>query len=272
MICCIQTCKYFCTKRANFTFPRRAKPQIMFYSTLDNSRHWTILDLKVRILSLLWFLDFMFLSIAVHAIPYNILWFSIILVSVNVITNLNTEKDPCIIEEKFDLYKCAESYFYEQHGCQFPWNVYRDLNVPICTNLTYIKDLINIVDRDKGKGREGYSNLQRIDYTKGKCQIPCEVMRYSLQYEDNSEQMMNEAAGKFSLVIEFENFMIEKRTEFEACDKTCVIGELGGNLGFFLGGSILAFFDILICTFSMIVAMMQKRCKKSSPIACVDPS
>ena len=54
----------------------------------------------------------------------------------------------------------------------------------------------------------------------------------------------------YSLKIVFDNFVVEQREEFLACDTTCVIGELGGNLGFFLGGSILALFDLFVqyCT------------------------
>ena len=48
------------------------------------------------------------------------------------------------------------------------------------------------------------------------------------------------------LNVVFDNFVVEQREEFLACDTTCVIGELGGNLGFFLGGSILALFDVIV--------------------------
>ena len=43
----------------------------------------------------------------------------------------------------------------------------------------------------------------------------------------------------------FKNFQFTYEEEFIVCDWTCLLGEIGGNLGFFLGGSILAFFDLI---------------------------
>lgn len=45
--------------------------------------------------------------------------------------------------------------------------------------------------------------------------------------------------------IWFKNFFFTYEQEFVVCNWTCLIGEFGGSLGFFLGGSILAFFDIM---------------------------
>ena len=126
------------------------------------------------------------------------------------------------------------------------------------TNLTLMKDLTNLVHRGKGSNRELYSNLQRISYTNGKCQMPCITMRYKLAYDNNEEEMNAQARGKYSLVIAFEHFMIEERQEFRACDETCVIGELGGNLGFFLGGSILAFLDITVLQLSKLYKLIMR--------------
>ena len=50
--------------------------------------------------------------------------------------------------------------------------------------------------------------------------------------------------------IAFKNFVFEHRNEFRSCDFSCFIGEIGGNLGFFLGGSILMLIEF---TFSMLV-------------------
>ncbi len=44
----------------------------------------------------------------------------------------------------------------------------------------------------------------------------------------------------------FKNFLFTYETEYVVCDWTCLIGEIGGNLGFFLGGSILAVIDTLL--------------------------
>ena len=159
----------------------------------------------------------------------------------------------------YNFHQCVEHFFYKQHECQYPWYSNEKFGIPICSNLTVLKDLINLHNRDNGMDRDLYSNLQRIKYTKHGCQMPCEIVRYMLKYENNEEEMgmdkyreTKEATDKYSLVISYENFMIERREEFAACDRNCIIGELGGNLGFFLGGSILAFFDVVIIHFSKL--------------------
>ena len=49
----------------------------------------------------------------------------------------------------------------------------------------------------------------------------------------------------FVVHLWFKNFQFTYEEEFIVCDWTCLLKEIGGNLGFFLGGSILAFFDIV---------------------------
>ena len=167
--------------------------------------------------------------------------------SVKVVTNLNTNEDPCNEDPDYDFHKCVESVFYQQNGCQYPWNVYEYLDIPVCSNLTLMKDLVMNVDRNNITAqREKYSNLQRIAYTKGRCKKPCVTKRYRLMYQNNEEEMSTDTRQNHSLMIVFDNYKVEKRQELQACDSTCVIGELGGNLGFFLGGSILALLDIII--------------------------
>lgn len=57
------------------------------------------------------------------------------------------------------------------------------------------------------------------------------------------------------VTVWFKNFKFEYEEEYLVCDYTCVIGEIGGNLGFFLGGSILAYMD-------MIMLSLKSRLKK----------
>ena len=59
-----------------------------------------------------------------------------------------------------------------------------------------------------------------------------------------------------SLQVALDGFTIPHLEEFFKCDSGCVVGELGGNLGFFLGGSILLILDIF---FTAIKRMVEKR-------------
>ena len=73
------------------------------------------------------------------------------------------------------------------------------------------------------------------------CLPPCQSINYGLKIE----RWDMRGTGR-SIQIAFSDFAITSREERPACDTTCVIGELGGNLGFFLGGSILLGLDILL--------------------------
>ena len=128
-----------------------------------------------------------------------------------------------------------ESYFYKKRGCQYPWNSYTDLNVPICKKFPAFRSWFY-----SDSVRPYFSNGVRNSETQNQCPSPCNFTSYDLKYLINYE-----APGK-SLKIAFLDLQVEHRTEYLSCDKTCILGEVGGNLGFFLGGSILMFFDILI--------------------------
>ena len=49
-----------------------------------------------------------------------------------------------------------------------------------------------------------------------------------------------------SFQIAFADFAFRSESEYVACGWTCIVGELGGNLGFFLGGSIIFAIDLII--------------------------
>ena len=74
------------------------------------------------------------------------------------------------------------------------------------------------------------------------CPPPCFLKKYSLQFE---KWARFSRADKVSLQISLDGFLIKHEEEYFTCDITCIIGELGGNLGFFLGGSILLGLDII---------------------------
>ncbi len=68
---------------------------------------------------------------------------------------------------------------------------------------------------------------------------------YSVLNENHYLKWMDNGAD-WTVHLWFKNFLITYETEYVVCDWTCLIGEVGGNMGFFLGGSILAFIDIVM--------------------------
>jgi len=60
----------------------------------------------------------------------------------------------------------------------------------------------------------------------------------------------------------FGSTLIEMEEEYLICDRSCLIGEIGGNLGFFLGGSLFTGFDYILKCFMSIYHKFDKAVKK----------
>ena len=156
-------------------------------------------------------------------------------------TKLSTSDQPCEKDPEYDYYKCIESHFYTQRGCQYPWNSYQELNLPICKSYTSIKDMIQSMDPSMGFEREKITNSERLSRTKDICPPPCSSTKYDIKFD-----WWTMHGSGVSLQIAFSDFIIVHTEEYLACDVTCIFGQLGGNLGLFLGGSILLGLDIIM--------------------------
>ena len=72
-------------------------------------------------------------------------------------------------------------------------------------------------------------------------------LRPSFNYLPNPGWLSNfDKDADWVVHLWFKNFLFTYEEEFLVCDWTCLLGEIGGNLGFFLGGSILAYIDLLL--------------------------
>ena len=54
-----------------------------------------------------------------------------------------------------------------------------------------------------------------------------------------------------------DGFTIEHQEEYLECDSTCVIGDIGGNIGFFLGASILFGLDVIFEKVQILLAKIK---------------
>ena len=185
----------------------------------------------------------------------GLLKYAVIIVRKRTEKRLSTVKKPCADDETYSFYKCTESYFYEQRGCQYPWNVYKDLNIKICTN-SEIYSIPYLKDRDQGYLRETFSQSERLLRTRNRCPPPCSIQHYDVVLES---WLHNSDPNSTSLQIAFENFITHHKEEYLGCDRTCIIGEVGGNLGLFLGGSFLLGLDIV---FGLITKIIEVVCNK----------
>ena len=162
-------------------------------------------------------------------------------VKISKMERLSKKGHVCNGDPNYNYFQCVESYFDKKRGCQYPWNPYLNIEkiVPICETYSNLSRHVANKDREFGAYRKYYTNSERTIRTRSKCPLPCNITSYDLKYLINYE-----GPGK-SLKIAFSDFRVTYKKEYLNCDTTCIIGEVGGNLGFFLGGSILIFFDIL---------------------------
>ena len=168
---------------------------------------------------------------------------------------ITSRDEPCIDDLNYDYYRCYESYLYKKRGCQYPWNVYKDLEVPICSNFTQTEKMLFNLDKDLGGHRFHFRHTERLTRTKMECPRPCQYTSYDLQFSKSGSFSGSKVDGvkENSLQIGYTDFRFVNYKEYPACDLTCIIGQLGGNLGFFLGGSILAVVDFSVNVLSNLL-------------------
>ena len=101
--------------------------------------------------------------------------------------------------------------------------------------------MIESYDPNMGFNREWFSPSQIINKTSGMCLPPCKNIIYDIKIEK-----LHMTGEGNSILIYFPDFSFISKNEYVACGWTCMVGELGGNLGFFLGGSVIVVIDLII--------------------------
>ena len=82
------------------------------------------------------------------------------------------------------------------------------------------------------------------------CPPPCFLKEYFVEFETWAWFGLGNSV---SLQVALDGVTSHHEEEYFKCDFSCILGESGGNLGFFLGGSILLGLDIIITGFVKLV-------------------
>ena len=151
-----------------------------------------------------------------------------------------TAEQPCVERKNYYPYKCMESVFSEQRGCHYPWNSYNHIYVPVCPSYGKIAKMLKSRDRNQGYRRHHF-NLFKQAGTKMACPMPCTGTEYDVEVHN-----WKKSKTGCSIQISLGDSLLGHKEQYLSCDMTCIIGEFGGNLGFFLGGSLLLGFDIIV--------------------------
>ena len=105
--------------------------------------------------------------------------------------------------------------------------------------------MIKSHDRNRGYSRETFRHFDHLVRTKMECPPPCLTTNYHVKL--GGGQRVDYLR---TMTIGFANALIKYQEEYIGCDGTCLIGEFGGNLGFFLGGSLLFGIDVMLQQFA----------------------
>ena len=108
-------------------------------------------------------------------------------------------------------------------------------------------------DPNKGHGRELFRPSELVARTNGNCVPPCKNTIYDIKIE---KWAIATYGRNRNVLITFPDFAFMSYNEYLACGWTCIIGEFGGNLGFFLGGSLILSIDVMLESVEKLVKMM----------------
>ena len=175
---------------------------------------------------------------------------------------ISTSKIPCNDDPEHSFFNCIESYYSRRRGCQFPWNADNTTNIKICEKYSEISSvLMNFFNRDTGAKRETFRLSDILMNAEKHCARPCFLKKFEVKLDGWSLMDQDKSLTKptTSLKIVLDGFSIKHEEEFLKCDSTCIIGEVGGNLGFFVGGSILLGIDILFTGINEIARRLKKK-------------
>ena len=157
---------------------------------------------------------------------------------------LSTKRMPCNSNPDYNFFNCTENYYSGKRGCKFAWNSGDPSNSTLCRKYSDLSPLFHYYNQniDTGAGRENFKLSEILLAKRGSCLQPCFTTKFSVEFEKWA--WFNDVTP-VSLQIALDGFTVYHEEEFYKCDTTCILGELGGNMGFFLGASILLGIDII---------------------------
>lgn len=166
-----------------------------------------------------------------------------IIVKIETQKKLSTSRITCNDDPNYSFYKCSENYYNKIRGCQYPWSVNNESNTEICSKYSELSSLFWFFNQNTGNGagRDNFKLSEILLKYRKECPPPCYLKEYIVGFE---RWAWFSEAKPVSLQVALDGFTIYHLEEFFKCDTGCIVGELGGNLGFFLGGSILLALDL----------------------------
>ena len=166
------------------------------------------------------------------------------------ITSINSAIRPCIERDDYSFTKCVQKFAIKKTNCNIDYSAVGEDQQGSCSTenfLKYFKLLIRIKQ----------SGLSDVIQESG-CHPKCKVSQYS--YETIHKKTSNWTSNWTAEVyIQPKSSITEYSVEYYTFDRSDLIGNIGGNLGLFLGWSLLTFVEAL--TFVLFMFKMTNRKK-----------
>ena len=165
------------------------------------------------------------------------------------ITSINSAIRPCIERDDYSFTKCVQKFAIKKTNCNIDYSAVGEDQQGTCSTenfLEYFKLLIRIKQ----------SGLSDVIQESG-CHPKCKVSQYSYQTIYKKTNWTSNWTAE--VYVQPKSSITEYSVEYYTFDGSDLIGNIGGNLGLFLGWSLLTFVEAL--TFVLFMCKMTNRKK-----------
>ena len=144
--------------------------------------------------------------------------------------SLSTKKDPCIKKENYSFTQCLQEYVRKETNCEIEFFSKLKDKTPLCKKKEfdlYFHMLTNLK-------HDPLSDVQK----RSGCYPKCKAVHYFYELEKNILTWKTNYTSQ--VFIEPQSNVVEVASEYYEFDTNDLISSVGGNLGLFLGWSLLS--------------------------------
>ena len=171
-----------------------------------------------------------------------------IIFSAKITEKLSTEAKPCVLDSKYSFSQCVQEYVVKKTDCHIDFLANFDQNKSCLGNSLhlYFEELMKLKQE----------KISKVQKDSG-CYPKCKTLHFSYQ---KNEKIINWRPNWTSEVyIQPKSSVVEYSKEYYSFDINDLMSSVGGNLGLFLGWSLLTFAEAL--GFLLVIIRINKYLK-----------
>ena len=168
-----------------------------------------------------------------------------IVFSSKVSEKMKTKENPCIEDNSYSFTQCIQEFTRKKTKCKFYVHPIENQSSVNCDEGAFIKYMELLV-------RIKQSRITDIQEETG-CYPKCQIVQYS--YEIVEKDLNWAANWTAEVFIQPKSSIVEKTQEYYSFDSNDLISSIGGNLGLFLGWSLLT----VMQTLSLFACICKER-------------